>query len=72
MQKNEYPISLQEGKKEEQSVSLKVSMPDSLRVQFKSACALRKVTMNKAVLSLIKGWLEDLEGDSQPKKSIDF
>lgn len=72
MQKHECLSFSRKDKKEDQSVSLKISMPDSLRMQFKSACALRKVTMNKAVLTLIKDWLDEPEGDSPSRKSIDF
>lgn len=72
MHERKYPILSQKNEEKEQSVSLKISMPDSLRVQFKAACALQKVTMNKAVLILIKEWLKGSECDSQPKKSVDF
>ena len=44
---------------EEQPVTLKISIPDSLRAQFKSACALQKLTMNETVLALIRDWLKD-------------
>lgn len=40
-------------------VSLKVSIPESLRSQFKAACALKKITMNEALICLIRDWLED-------------
>ena len=48
---------------EEHPVKLKISMPDSLRAQFKAACALQKLTMNEAVLTLIKRWLKDPGGN---------
>jgi hypothetical protein len=44
---------------EEQSVSIKVSMSDSLRAQFKAACALEGTNMNETILKLIQSWLQE-------------
>ncbi len=43
---------------QEELISIKVSMPDALRAQFKAACALAGTNMNEQVVKLIHTWLE--------------
>jgi metal-responsive CopG/Arc/MetJ family transcriptional regulator len=55
---------------EEQHVSVKVSMPDSLRAQFKAACALERMSMNEMIVKFIKNWLQEIEDEvPQPHRS---
>ncbi len=45
--------------KKTQSVSVKVSMPDSLRAKFKAVCALKGTNMNETILKLIECWIKE-------------
>jgi hypothetical protein len=43
----------------EKIVAIRVQLPDQLRAQFKSQCALQSCTMNEVVVSLIEQWLQE-------------
>lgn len=42
---------------EERQVSYKMSLPETLRAEFKSLCALEGVTMNQVLVDLIEQWV---------------
>ncbi len=51
---------------ESKQVSVKIYLPEDLRARFKSACALRKVSMNEVLLDFVQEWTEENEKPPTP------
>lgn len=47
---------------EDKLVGFRMFLPESLRASFKSACALRGLSMNEVLVNLVKQWIEEQEG----------
>jgi len=44
---------------DEKTVTIKIYLDESLRAEFKSACALRRLSMNQVIVEFIEGWLKE-------------
>lgn len=44
---------------DEKTVTIKIYLEEDLRAQFKSACALKRLSMNQVLVDFIEGWLKE-------------
>ena len=52
----------------EKNVTIKIYLEEDLRAQFKSACALKRLSMNQVLVDLIEEWLKENADTNQQSK----
>lgn len=52
---------------EKKDVTIKIYLEEDLRAQFKSACALKRLSMNQVLVDFIENWLKE-NADSDTSK----
>jgi hypothetical protein len=53
---------------DEKTVTIKIYLDESLRAEFKSACALKRLSMNQVIVEFIEGWLKENSTEEKQEK----